>query len=413
MSRINTLFGSPLLRNTEKDVEQTTEHHWIWQSPAWPNFCWQEPLVQPLLRECHKRMGTLAGKASLSSSEHVSLDTLLGNILASSAIENEQLNAASVRSSLAKHLGISEAEPYPTSERSEGLAEMMADALQQHKQPLTVERLYQWHRWIFPEASQSTLQAIRVGELRGNEPMQVVSGRLDKPTVHFEAPSREILDNELEGFINWFNSPEHNDKNSQTLDPLVRAAIAHLWFITIHPFDDGNGRLTRALTDMALAQGDEQSIRLFAMSVAILDNRKGYYDILEQTQKNTEAVEQTLDVTPWIEWFLRTLLTSVESAISAIDRTLAKTTFWQRFNDTSLSAEQRKVLNRLLDGGPTGFESGISAAQYQKAAKVSKATATRHLADLVAKGCIEKLPGGGRSTRYKQPDRIPSCFQNE
>jgi Fic family protein len=401
MSRINTLFGSPLLRNTEKDVEQTTEHHWIWQSPAWPNFCWQEPLVQPLLRECHKRMGTLAGKASLSSSEHVSLDTLLGNILASSAIENEQLNAASVRSSLAKHLGISEAEPYPTSERSEGLAKMMADALQLHQQPLTIERLFQWHRWIFPQESQSTLHTIRVGELRGTDSMQVVSGRLDKPTVHFEAPPRDALENELEGFIRWFNSPEHNEKNSPALDPLVRAAIAHLWFITIHPFDDGNGRLTRALTDMALAQGDEQSIRLFAMSVAILDNRKGYYDILEQTQKNTEAVEQTLDVTPWIEWFLSTLLTSVESAITTIDRTLAKTAFWQRYNDMSLSAEQRKVLNRLLDGGPTGFENGISAAQYQKVAKVSKATATRHLADLVAKGCIEKMPGGGRSTRYK------------
>jgi Fic family protein len=401
MSRINTLFGSPLLRNTEKDVEQTTEHHWIWQSPAWPNFCWQEPLVQPLLRECHKRMGTLAGKASLSSSEHVSLDTLLGNILASSAIENEQLNAASVRSSLAKHLGISEAEPYPTSERSEGLAKMMADALQLHQQPLTIERLFQWHRWIFPQESQSTLHTIRVGELRGTDSMQVVSGRLDKPTVHFEAPPRDALENELEGFIRWFNSPEHNEKNSPALDPLVRAAIAHLWFITIHPFDDGNGRLTRALMDMALAQGDEQSIRLFAMSVAILDNRKGYYDILEQTQKNTETVDQKLDVTPWIEWFLSTLLTSVESAINAIDRTLAKTAFWQRFNDTPFSAEQRKVLNRLLDGGPTGFENGISAAQYQKVSKVSKATATRHLADLVAKGFIEKMPGGGRSTKYK------------
>jgi Fic family protein len=400
MSRINSLFGPPLLRNTEKDVEQTLKQTWIWQSTAWPNFCWQASSVQPLLRECHKRMGTLTGKASLSSSEQASLDTLLGNILASSAIENEKLNAASVRSSLAKHLGISEVKPSPTSERSEGLAEMMADALQQHKQPLTMERLYQWHQWIFPEASQSTLQTIRVGEIRDNEPMQVVSGRLGKPTVHFEAPSREILENELESFINWFNSPEHNDKNSQTLDPLVRAAIAHLWFITLHPFDDGNGRLTRALTDMALAQGDEQSIRLFAMSGAILDNRKGYYDILEHTQKHAQEVEGKLDVTPWVEWFLSTLLTSVESAITTIDRTLAKTAFWQRYNDTSLSAEQRKVLNRLLDAGPTGFENGISAAQYQKVAKVSKATATRHLADLVAKGCIEKMPGGGRSTRY-------------
>lgn len=379
-------------------MEQTLKQTWIWQSTAWPNFYWQASSVQPLLRECHKRMGTLTGKASLSSSEQASLDTLLGNILASSAIENEKLNAASVRSSLAKHLGISEVKPYPTSERSEGLAEMMVDALQQHQQPLTTERLFQWHRWIFPQESQSTLHTIRVGELRGPEPMQVVSGRLDKPNVHFEAPPRDSLDSELEGFIRWFNSLEHND--NPALDPLIRAAIAHLWFITLHPFDDGNGRLTRALTDMALAQGDEQSIRLFAMSVAILDNRKGYYDILEHTQKYAQEVEGKLDVTPWIEWFLGTLLTSVESAINTIDRTLAKTAFWQRFNDTPLSAEQRKVLNRLLDGGPTGFADGISAAQYQKVAKVSKATATRHLVDLVAKGCIEKMPGGGRSTRY-------------
>jgi Fic family protein len=397
MSRINTLFGSPLLRNTEKDVEQTTEHHWIWQSPAWPNFCWQEPLVQPLLRECHKRMGTLAGKASLSSSEHVSLDTLLGNILASSAIEGELLNAESVRSSLANHLGVNNEQPYPVSDQSEGLADLMLDALTNLTAPLTEERLNQWHHWLFPQNSRPMTHSLRVGELRGNTPMQVVSGRLDKQKVHFEAPPRSELETGLTEFLDWFNQTAKDN----SLDPLIRAAISHFWFITLHPFDDGNGRLTRALTDLALAQGDNHSVRLYAMSVAILDNRKGYYDILEQTQKNTEAVEQTLDVTPWIEWFLSTLLTSVESAITTIDRTLAKTAFWQRYNDMSLSAEQRKVLNRLLDGGPTGFENGISAAQYQKVAKVSKATATRHLADLVAKGCIEKMPGGGRSTRYK------------
>lgn len=346
-------------------------------------------------------MGNLAGKASLSSNEHTSLDTLLSNILASSAIENEQLNAASVRSSLAKHLGISEAQPYPTSDRSEGLTEMMVDALQQHQDPLTFERLYQWHRWLFPQDANNTLLKVRVGELRGAEPMQVVSGRLDKPTVHFESPPRDALEGELEGFIRWFNAPELTPKNSQTLDPLLRAAIAHLWFITLHPFDDGNGRLTRALTDMALAQSDEQSIRLYAMSGAILDNRKGYYNILEQTQKHAQEVEGKLDISAWVEWFLRTLLTSVESAINTIDRTLTKTAFWQRFNDAGLNKEQIKVLNRLLDGGPDGFEGGISAGQYQKVAKVSKATATRHLADLVAKGCVEKMAGGGRSTRYR------------
>ena len=369
---------------------------WIWQSTAWPQFDWQNKHVQASLRACHHRLGVLSGKTSSASNTQQSLDTLLANILASSAIEGELLNAESVRSSLANHLGVNNEQPYPVSDQSEGLADLMLDALTNHTAPLTEERLNQWHHWLFPQNSRPMTHSLRVGELRGNTPMQVVSGRLDKQKVHFEAPPRSELETGLTEFLDWFNQTAKDN----SLDPLIRAAISHFWFITLHPFDDGNGRLTRALTDMALAQGDEQSIRLFAMSVAILDNLKGYYDILEQTQKNTEAVEQTLDVTPWIEWFLSTLLTSVESAITTIDRTLAKTAFWQRYNDMSLSAEQRKVLNRLLDGGPTGFENGISAAQYQKVAKVSKATATRHLADLVAKGFIEKMPGGGRSTRY-------------
>lgn len=415
MSRINTLFGSPLLKNTEKDVEQTIEHHWIWQSPAWPNFCWQEPLVQPLLRECHKRMGTLAGKASLSSSEHVSLDTLLGNILASSAIEGELLNAESVRSSLANHLGVNNEQPYPVSDQSEGLADLMLDALTNLTAPLTEERLNQWHHWLFPQNSRPMTHSLRVGELRGNTPMQVVSGRLDKQKVHFEAPPRSELETGLTEFLDWFNQTAKDN----SLDPLIRAAISHFWFITLHPFDDGNGRLTRTLTDLALAQGDNHSVRLYAMSVAILEHRNSYYQALEAAQAYPEDLDDVsrsaiipetnpdksqqnkLDLTQWIKWFLETLLISIDESITTIDRTLTKTAFWQRFNETQLNTEQRKVLNRLLDGGAKGFEQGISAAQYQKVAEVSKATATRHLADLLEKGCIEKLPKGGRSTRYK------------
>ncbi|MBL4871798.1 MAG: Fic family protein [Robiginitomaculum sp.] len=385
---------------------------WIWQSPDWTDFQWQDELVQPRLRDTRLKLGVLLGKASVTASRvsdssndgsfhdsEQSLDNLLANIIASSAIENEQLNVESVRSSLAKHLGLSSDQPYPTSDRSEGLAVMMLDALQNQDAVLTVQRLFQWHEWLFPSPKEDewSSQTLIVGKLRGDEPMQVVSGRLDKQTVHFEAPPRDQLEQELDKFIIWFNqSCQQTD-----LDPLLRAAITHFWFVTLHPFDDGNGRITRALTDMALAQADSQSIRLYAMSVAILDNRKSYYQILEQSQ----SFDSANDLTPWLLWFFDTLDASINNAMNIIDGTLLKTQFWQRHHDSGLSVEQVKVLNRLLDGAGVegkerGFVDGISASQYQKVAKVSKATATRHLADLLEKGCIEKLPGGGRSTRY-------------
>lgn len=367
---------------------------WIWQSPSWTDFQWQDELILPRLRDTRLKLGVLLGKAFLNTSTEQSLDTLLANIIASSAIENEQLNVESVRSSLAKHLGLSSEQLYPTSDRSEGLAAMMLDVLQNQHAPLTTPRLFQWHEWLFPSPKEDewSSQTIIVGKLRGDEPMQVVSGRLDKQTVHFEAPPRDQLEQELDQFISWFNqSYQQSD-----LDPLLRAAITHFWFVTLHPFDDGNGRITRALTDMALAQADSQSVRLYAMSVAILENRKEYYQILEQSQ----SFDSAKDLTPWLLWFFDSLDISLDNAMSAIDATLLKTQFWQRHHDSGLSEGQVKVLNRLLGGGEKGFVEGISASQYQKVAKVSKATATRHLADLLDKLCIEKLPGGGRSTRY-------------
>lgn len=367
---------------------------WIWQSPSWTDFQWQDEFILTRLRDTRLKLGVLLGKASLNTSTEQSLDTLLANIIASSAIEDEQLNVESVRSSLAKHLGLSSGQLYPTSDRSEGLAAMMMDALQNQHAPLTTPRLFQWHEWLFPPPKEDewSSQTIIVGKLRGDEPMQVVSGRLDKQTVHFEAPPRDQLEQELDQFISWFNqSYQQSD-----LDPLLRAAITHFWFVTLHPFDDGNGRITRALTDMALAQADSQSVRLYAMSVAILENRKEYYQILEQSQ----SFDSAKDLTPWLLWFFDSLDISLDNAMSAIDATLLKIKFWQKHHDSNLSAEQIKVLNRLLDDGEKEFVEGISASQYQKVAKVSKATATRHLADLLDKLCIEKLPGGGRSTRY-------------
>lgn len=365
---------------------------WIWQQPDWPHFNWQAEPLAPLLRACTQTQGRLLGMLGAVGKDteaQSSLDALLQNIVTSSAIEGEQLNVASVRSSLARRLGINE--EGRTTARSEGLAELLLDATRAHQQPLDLERLYGWHCWLFPSDDNLLARPIRIGALRGEEPMQVVSGRLDRPTVHFEAPPRPGLEEQLTDFLTWFE----NSRSDASLDPLLRAGIAHFWFVTLHPFDDGNGRLTRAITDLALAQGEHQAIRFYAMSASILDDRAGYYRILETSQKGT------LDITSWLLWFLSTLLKSLEQALARIDRVLAKARFWQTHRSQTLSTEQIKVLNRLLDGGERGFEDGISAAQYQAVAKVSKATATRHLTDLLAKGCLMRLPSGGRSTRYK------------
>jgi Fic family protein len=313
--------------------------HWIWQQPDWPDFNWQAERLTALLRECVQAQGQLmgmAGSVGNSLSAQTELDALLQNIVTSSAIEGEQLNVESVRSSLARRLGLESPDGDNVSKRSEGLAQLMLDATQRFADPLTLERLLEWHSWLFPEQEQQA-----------------------------------------------------------GLDPLLRAGIAHFWFVTLHPFDDGNGRLTRTLTDLALAQGEAQAIRFYAMSASILDDRAGYYRILESSQK------ATLDITEWLTWFLQTLLRSLQQAIARIESVLGKSSFWQAHRESGLSAEQIKVLNRLLDGGERGFEHGISAAQYQSVAKVSKATATRHLAELLEKGCLQRLPGGGRSTRYQ------------
>jgi Fic family protein len=364
---------------------------WIWQQPDWPNFTWQAEPLAPLLRACIHAQGRLLGMLGAVGNDteaQSSLDAMLQNIVTSSAIEGEQLNVGSVRSSLARRMGVRE--EGRTTARSEGLAELLVDATRAHQQPLDLHRLYRWHCWLFPNDDTLSARPLRIGALRGEEPMQVVSGRIDRPTVHFEAPPRTGLEEQLADFLSWFES----SRSDANLDPLLRAGIAHFWFITLHPFDDGNGRLTRAITDLALAQGEQQAIRFYAMSASILDDRAGYYRILEASQKGT------LDTTAWLQWFLGTLLKSLEQALARIDRVLAKARFWQTHRGQPLSTEQIKVLNRLLDGGERGFEDGISAAQYQAVAKVSKATATRHLADLLAKGCLVRLAGGGRSTRY-------------
>lgn len=364
-----------------------TAPQWIWQQPNWPDFTWQECIVQPKLRAVHNTLGQLKGKACLVEHDpSFSLDALLANIIASSAIESEELDVYGVRSSLARQLGIDIDSPVAVSDKSHGVASLMKDAVTQWQQPLTLDTLLQWHRWLF-QGQTSLMHQVAGGELRGDAPMQIVSGPIHKPKVHYQAPAREQVDTELDAFMCWFNQSLHDP----LIDPIMRAAITHLWFISIHPFEDGNGRIARALTDRALAQADQHSIRLYAMSEAILEQRSQYYDVLEATQKGG------MDITPWISWFCGVLLDALIGALGKIDRTLFKAQFWLQHADKTLAEQQRKVLNRLLDGD---FEQGINATQYQRVAKVSKATATRHLTDLVELGVFEKTAAGGRSTRY-------------
>ncbi|WP_024597437.1 MULTISPECIES: Fic family protein [Pseudoalteromonas] len=361
---------------------------WIWQQQNWPNFTWDAAALAPLLRDLSYNQGLLVGRMGVQSAQQKqqALDTLLANIIHSSAIEGEKLNAFSVRSSLAKKLNINE-QPYPTTVQSDNLAEIMLDAINNTHSPLNLERVLNWHRLLFA-GEQSLFTKIEGGQLRGGEPMQVVSGRLDKPVLHFTAPPKERVNKELSLFFNWFNKTQ----NEPQIDPFIRAAIAHLWFVTIHPLEDGNGRITRLITDLALAQEHAESIRFYAMSVAILEDRKSYYEVLEATQRGE------LCITQWVKWFLCMLNNAIHHTLNNIEQTIFKTNYWASKDQTKLGEQQVKVLNKLLDGQ---FEQGISASQYQKVAKVSRATATRHLSDLQTLGFLTKTAAGGRSTRYK------------
>lgn len=370
---------------------------WVWQKADWTNFKWDEKLFAAKLRILHKKIGQLVGESKASpDTDALPLDILLTNLVASSLIEDEKLNVRSLKSSLARRLGVSEENPAPLQDKTEGLANIMVDAVNNHKAPLTMERLLQWHNWLFQTIDRFDYEAqkIKVGELRGNEePMQVVGGSLYGTTtkVYFEAPEGgEHLQGLMSEFLEWFN----RSRDDEMLDPLLRAALAHFWFVTLHPFEDGNGRITRVITDLALAQMDHQSIRLYAMSVAIHENRSGYYEVLEKCQNNTYTINE------WLAWFLDTLENSLDRSLMRLERTITRAKFWNSYSHIEFNEAHKKVLNRLLNGEENDFPLGISASQYQKVTKVSKATATRHLTELLENDVLHKLEGGGRSTRY-------------
>lgn len=365
---------------------------YIWQQPDWPSFTWDEAALRPRLDTVRLLQGRLLGRTDAATDEadlQIEMEALIQNAIRTSEIEGEHLDVGSVRSSVARQLGLEQAGlTARVTPESESLVALLLQATHQPHEPLSHAQLCQWQVMLFPEGSPS-FTPIRIGALRGEQPMQVVSGRLDRPRVHFEAPPRDRLDRELDAFINWFNNPP------QGLDALLRAAIAHLWLITLHPFDDGNGRLARAVTDRALAQAEGRSVRFYSLSAAIMARRNAYYEQLENAQRGD------LDITRWLLWFIDTLTQALQQALLRLDSVLAKARFWQRHADTVLNERQIKVLNRLLDGAGEEFEQGINARKYQSLTRTSKATATRDLAELVEKGCLCRLPGGGRSTRYE------------
>lgn len=361
---------------------------WIWQQNTWPDFYWQHEPLSPLLRDIRFLQGKLYGSSQLIDSQQTTLDTLLANIIYSSDIEGERLNAHSVRSSLATHLGVRLEVPYPVDKKTTGLVESALDAINNLEEPLSESRLLRWHSLLFPDNNQ-LIHNVVGGQFR-NGPVQVVSGRIDRPVIHFEGPDAQNVAKEIGEFIAWFNQSRRNIE----LDPILRAGIAHLWFLTIHPFEDGNGRIGRLIMDLALAQAEQHTVRLYSMSQSINDQRKTYYQVIEQTQKGD------LDITVWLTWFIETLKAAIAQTQGVITQTLFKTQYWRGFDASRLNTEQVKVINRMLDGD---FEQGINNNQYKAVAGVSRATATRHLAQLNELGFLQTNDAGGRSVRYKLP----------
>lgn len=357
------------------------------QLDDWPNFTWKLDEFINLLSESRNLQGRILGRMEslgFDLRNEATLETLTLDVLKSTEIEGEYLNPDQVRSSIARKLGMEIAGSVESDRNVDGIVEMMLDATQNCFKPLTVERLFDWHAALFP-TGRSGMYKITVANWRTDStgPMQVVSGAMGKEKVHFQAPDSSLLESEMTRFLDWFNT-------NNELDLVLKAAIAHLWFITIHPFDDGNGRIARALTDMLLAQSDRSTQRFYSMSAQIRIERKQYYEILEKTQKGD------LDITNWIKWFLRCLINALKSTDIILNRVLFKADFWNRHAKTVMNERQKKLLNKILDG----FEGKLTSSKWAKIGKCSKDTAIRDINDLINKDILKKQEAGGRSTNY-------------
>jgi Fic family protein len=361
---------------------------YIHQKPDWPQFTWRSEEVLNALSEARYLQGRLLGRME-SMGFHLRnealLNTLTQDVLKSSEIEGEHLDAQQVRSSISRKLGIEIAGSIESDRNIDGVVEMMLDATSNCFAPLSAERLFDWHAALFP-TGRSGKYKITVGDWRKDTtgPLQVVSGALGKEKVHFEAPHSSLVAKEMKVFLEWFNS-------DSKMDLVLKAAVAHLWFVTIHPFEDGNGRIARALTDMLLAQSDKSPQRYYSMSAQIREERKGYYDILEKTQKGN------LDFTHWIQWFLNCLIRAIKASDKVLEKVLFKASFWNEHSETQLNERQQKVLNKVLDG----LDGKLSSSKWAKMAKCSKDTAIRDINDLIEKKILQKEAAGGRSTNYE------------
>ncbi len=373
----------------------------IWQLEDWPKFTATSSAVEAALLQARKWQGKVIGRAAavgLAQSGSVLHEVMTQEVIATAAIEGEKLDPASVRSSILRQLGhLPDTDAAPRSRHVDGLVDVIQDATLGFEQPLTEDRLLRWQSALFPGGT-SGIRRITVGRYRDHSDlMQIVSGQPGKEVIHYTAPPSAQVSFEMQAFLAWFaeTTPQNNnmDGNNDGLNGITRAAIAHLWFESIHPFEDGNGRIGRAIMDMALAQDLGETTRLYSLSSQLMQHRKGYYDALHQAQHSS------LDVSAWVLWFTQQFSLACQSTCALIDRALEKSTFWQTHSQTPLNERQRKVVQRLLDDGDGGFLGGLNAEKYMKITSTSKATATRDLADLVKNGLLRSA-GQGKAVRY-------------
>ncbi len=359
---------------------------YLWQNSKFPHFEWDTNALMTPLGEAHRLQGLLLGRMSALGFEGLSqqVEAITQEIIGSSQIEGVTLNADSVRSSVARHLGLETAGNERSDHYTEGVVNAMMQATQAFAEPLTAERMFGWHAAFFPTGYSDGYKITVANWRTGDEPMQVVSGPMGKEKVHFVAPPSDLVPEMMETFIHWVNSVE-------STDPLLRAAVAHLWFVTVHPFDDGNGRMARTITEMMLARADNSGQRFYSLSAEIMKQRKAYYDALEKAQKGSP------DITAWLLWFIHALHNALDFSIQTTDRVLQKASFWSAHKELELNERQRKIINRLWDG----FDGKLTTQKYAKINHCSQDTALRDIQSLIEKGILRKTDEGGRSTNYE------------
>ncbi len=367
--------------------------HYIWQVPSWPKFIWDSASLMRFLGDSRFRQGSLLSQMrelGFETQQHARAEVLIEETIKTAEIEGERLDTNAVRSSVARRLGLPSAGiPAISDQQADGMVEILLDATLNYEKRLTAERLFGWHAALFP-TGYSGLHKIRVAGWRDDRqgPMRVVSGPIGREKIHYEAPPAGRLEDEMENFFRWW------EKSRNDMDGVLRAGLAHLWFVLVHPFDDGNGRIARTLTEMSLAQDENLSTRFYSLSSQIMTERNDYYEILNCTSR------QSGDVTGWLKWFLGCMSRSILRSKELLSNVMQKKRFWQRFAQAGLNPRQCKAINRLLDAGPGGFEGGMTNRKYAGLTHISRATAQRELADLVAKGILRPNPGGGRSASY-------------